>query len=186
VLTFPLPTPTAIAGEVRESLTVRHYGYDPTLAPAGKTALQVQLETDYDWWADRARDRAEYDREKDRIAEVVIQALDRRFPGLAQDVEALDVATPLTWERITGNWRGAYEAWLPSRDNIASSLRGGPRATLPGLDHFYMTGQWVCGGGLPVVAPTARGLIQTLCKRDHRPFTTTLATPALVHGGPVT
>jgi phytoene dehydrogenase-like protein len=182
VLTFPLPTPAEIAGEVRESLTVRHYGYDPTLAPAGKTAMQVQLETDYDRWAHLAGDRAEYDREKDRIAEAVIQALDGRFPGLAQDVEALDVATPMTWERITGNWRGAYEAWLPSRDNIKMSLRGGPRATLPGLDHFFMTGQWVSGGGLPVVAPVARGLIQTLCKRDSRPFTTTLATRALVRG----
>jgi phytoene dehydrogenase-like protein len=184
-LTFPLPTPAAIAGEVRESLSVRHYGYDPTLAPAGKSVVQVLLDTDYDRWAALAQDRADYDREKDRIAEVVLRALDQRFPGLAQDVEVVDVATPMTWERITGNWRGAYEAWLPSRANLKMSLRDGARTTVPGLGHFYMTGQWVTGGGLPVVAPAARGLIQTLCKRDNRPFTTSTTTRVPVPGGAV-
>ncbi len=76
------------------------------------------LDTDYDRWAGLARDRGQYDGEKDRIAETIIRTLDQRCPGLAQDAEALDVATPMTWERITGNWRGAYEAWLPTRGNI--------------------------------------------------------------------
>jgi phytoene dehydrogenase-like protein len=185
-LTFPLPTPAPIAGEVRESLTVRHYGYDPTLAPAGKSVLQVLLETDYEQWVGLARDRGPYDREKGRIAEAIVQALDGRFPGLAQDIEALDVATPLTWERITGNWRGAYEAWLPTRGSIATMLRGGGiRQTLPGLERFFMTGQWVSGGGLPAVAPAARSLVQGLCKRDHRPFVTSVATCPPTHRGPV-
>jgi phytoene dehydrogenase-like protein len=176
-LSFPLPTPAAIAGEVRDVLTVRHFGYDPTLAPAGKSVLVVRLETDYHWWVRQARDPGQYDREKDRIAAAVVQALDQRFPGLARDVEALDVATPLTWERLTGNWRGAYEAWLPTRGAIATLLRGGGmRPTLPGLDRFFMTGQWVSGGGLPAVAPAARGLVQRLCKRDKRPFVTSVAT----------
>lgn len=183
-LTFPLPTPAVIAGEVRESLMVRHYGYDPTLAPAGKSVLVVLLESDYDLWAGLARDRGQYEGEKDRIAEAVVQALDQRFPGLARDVEALDVATPMTWERITGNWRGAYEAWMPTRANLMASLRGGIRTTVPGLDGFYMTGQWVSGGGLPAVAPAARSLVKSLCKRDRRPFVTSVATHSPAQHGP--
>jgi phytoene dehydrogenase-like protein len=184
-LTFPLPTPAPIAGEVRESLTARHYGYDPTLAPAGKSVVQVLLDTDYDRWAGLARDRGQYESEKARIAEAVVEALDRRFPGLSREVEALDVATPMTWERITGNWRGAYEAWLPTRASFAKLLRGGGmRTTLPGLERFYMTGQWVSGGGLPSVAPAARGLVQKICKRDGRPFVTSVATHPPVHRGP--
>jgi phytoene dehydrogenase-like protein len=176
-LTFPLPTPAAIGGEVRESLMVRHYGYDPTLAPAGKSVLVARMETDYNWWEDLARDPGQYHSEKERIGEAVVQALDQRFPGLARDVEAQDVATPMTWERITGNWRGAYEGWLPSRSTIGMSLRGGMPRTLPGLERFFMTGQWVVpGGGLPGVAPAARGLIQQLCKRDNRPFVTSVVT----------
>jgi phytoene dehydrogenase-like protein len=185
-LVFPLATPTVIAGEVRESLTVRHYGYDPTLAPAGKSVLVVRFETDYDLWAGLAQDPGYYHGEKDRIGEAVVKAVDQRFPGLARDVEALDVATPMTWERITGNWRGAYEGWLPTRGTIAMSLRGGMRSTLPGLDRFFMTGQWTKpGGGLPGVAPAARGLIQTICKRDKRPFVTSVVTHAPAHAAPV-
>jgi phytoene dehydrogenase-like protein len=184
-VTFPLPTPAAIAGEIRESLTVRHFGYDPTLAPAGKSVLEVLLDTDYDLWARLACDRGQYDREKERIAEAVVQALAQRFPGLAQDVEALDVATPMTWERITGNWRGAYEAWLPTRRNIMNGLHGGIGSTLPGLERFYMTGQWVSGGGLPTVALAARLLVRTICKRDNRPFTTSVASRSPVGVGPV-
>jgi phytoene dehydrogenase-like protein len=185
-LTFPLPTPLAIAGEIRESLTARHFGYDPTLAPAGKSVVEVLLETDYDRWAALAHDQEQYNGEKDRIAEAVVTALDQRFPGLTGDVEARDVATPLTWERFTGNWRGAYEAWLPTRGSIVAMLRGGGmRTTLPGLDRFFMTGQWVSGGGLPTVAPAARHLIQRLCKRDQRPFATSVATCPPAHLGPV-
>jgi phytoene dehydrogenase-like protein len=184
VLTYPLPTPALIAGEVRESLTVRHYGYDPTLAPAGKSVVEVQLEADYDLWAGLERDRGRYDGEKARIAEAVVQALDQRFSGLARDVEALDVATPMTWERITGNWRGAYEAWLPTRANLMASLRGGIRTTLPGLDGFSMTGQWVSGGGLPSVAPAARSLVKNICRRDRRPFVTSVATHPPARRGP--
>ena len=177
--TFPLPTPAPIAGEVRESLTIRQYGYDPTLAPAGKSALVVRMESDYDWWAGLAREPERYHGEKARIGEAVVQALDQRFPGLAREVEALDVATPLTWERITGNWRGAYEGWLPTRRAVALNLRGGLPRTLPGLDRFHMTGQWVVpGGGLPGVAPAARSLIQTICKRDQRAFITSVVAQA--------
>jgi hypothetical protein len=79
-LTFPLPTPAAIAGDVRESLTVRPYGCDPTLAPAGKSVLDVQLETDYDLWSGLARDRGLYESEKVRIGEAVVQALDVATP----------------------------------------------------------------------------------------------------------
>ena len=114
-----------------------------------------------------------------------MQALDQRFPGLAQDVEALDVATPMTWERITGNWRGAYEAWLPTRANLLRSLRGGTRGTVPGLERFFMTGQWVSGGGLPAVAPAARSLVQNICRRDKRRFVTSIPTHPPAHRGPV-
>jgi phytoene dehydrogenase-like protein len=45
--------------------------------------------------------------------------------------------------------------------------------TLPGLNNFYMVGQWVQpGGGLPPAAYSGRNLIQILCKQDRRKFIT--------------
>jgi hypothetical protein len=66
-----------------------------------------------------------------------------------------------------------------------ASLRGGARTTLPDLDRCFMTGQWVSGGGLPSVAPAARNLVKTICKRDRQPFATSVATHPPAHGGPV-
>ena len=47
--------------------------------------------------------------------------------------------------------------------------------TLPGLQNFYMCGQWVQpGGGLPTGVMSARRLLQTLCKEDGKKFETTV------------
>jgi phytoene dehydrogenase-like protein len=45
--------------------------------------------------------------------------------------------------------------------------------TLPGLDSFYMVGQWVePGGGLPPAAQSGRNVIQVICKKDKKSFVT--------------
>jgi len=44
----------------------------------------------------------------------VLGALEQRILGIRDKVEMRDVATPVTWERYTGNRRGAYKRWLPS------------------------------------------------------------------------
>ncbi len=173
---FPLRTPVKIAGETRESLMVRHYGYDPTMAPPGKTAVVVMLPTNYDTWLKLAQDSEQYAAGKRAVADAVVAALDERFPGLAAAVEVTDVATPLTWASNTGNWRGAFEGWLPTRGAVGTMFRG-VRDTLPGLSHFYMVGQWITvGGGVPGVASAGRNLVKRLCKLDGKPFVTTSAT----------
>lgn len=47
------------------------------------------------------------------------------------------------------------------------------RKTLPGLENFYMTGQWVePGGTVAFVAVSGRNVIQLICKEDKKPFVT--------------
>jgi phytoene dehydrogenase-like protein len=108
--------------------------------------------------------------EKERIADDAIGALDKRFPGFASKVEMRDVATPMTWVRYTGNWRGSYEGWMFSAESFTTSMR----KTLPGLDNFYMARQWVNpGGGMPTAAMSGRNTIQVICHKEKRPFVTT-------------
>ncbi len=112
-----------------------------------------------------------YNAEKERIVDQVVAALDRRFPGMASQVEMRDVATPITFHRYTGNWQGTFEGWMitPKTFNLRMSK------ILPGLDNFYMTGQWVePGGGVPLAAYSGRNVIQILCKRDKKSFSTTI------------
>ncbi len=161
---------TAPDGKTYARLPVHHYGYDPTLAPAGKTMLNVMLECDrFEFWDDlRRNDRAAYREAKRQVADKVIAELDARYPGLEGQVEVVDVATPATFGRYTNNWAGSYEGWLPPGNFLADNNLP---TELPGLDRFFMIGQWtVPGGGLPPAIMQGRQLAQRLCHRDGRAF----------------
>jgi phytoene dehydrogenase-like protein len=79
----------------------------------------------------------------------------------------VDIATPATFERFTGNWQASYEGFLPTPKSVIASI---PK-TLPGLENFYMAGQWVqAGGGLPSGVITGRQVVMQMCKKDGIPF----------------
>ncbi len=170
--TFRLDRPVEIGDAVRENLNVRIYNQDPTLAPEGKTAVTLMMPSDYDYWKKLAGDRKAYERKKEEIVHTVTELLEQRFPGLSRQVEVTDVATPLTFERYTGNWKGSFEGWLITPQNAGVMMKP-MRQTLPGLKNFYMCGQWVePGGGLPTAIMSARRLLKTICREDRKKFTT--------------
>ena len=81
-----------------------------------------------------------------------------------------DYIQPMTWVRYTGNWKGSYEGWQMMTFGFGKRME----KTLPGLDGFYMVGQWVePGGGIPGVSPSGRNAIQIICKKDKKKFTAT-------------
>jgi phytoene dehydrogenase-like protein len=167
-----LKEPVTIAGQAREAIGYRHFAYDPSMAPKGKALVQVMMESNYAYWKELAGDQERYDAEKQQAAIKVMELLEPSFPGLTAAVDMVDVTTPLTTERYTGNWQGSIEGWYPAGDNV-DLMRKGISKTLPGLDSFYMTGQWVePGGGVPGVAPSGRNIIQLICRRDGVKFKT--------------
>ena len=85
----------------------------------------------------------------------------------------IDIATPLTFERYTGNWKGCFEGWLITPEN-SKVLMKPMSQSIPGLSNFYMCGQWVePGGGLPTAVMSGRRLVKRICKEDGRRFRTT-------------
>ena len=169
-ISFPLSPAIEIDGKLRDRLSFKAYNFDPHLAPEGKSVIVLMLSSDYDRWAELGKDPERYAAEKEAACEAVLDALEQRIPGIREKVEMRDVATPLTWERYTGNWRGAYEGWLPT----ASSFMMQMKKTLPGLDRFHMIGQWTTpGGGLPPAVSGGRHVVQVICKRDGKRFVAT-------------
>lgn len=167
-LSYPLAKPIKLAGEDKSTMNVRSYCFDPTMAPPGKNTLIVQFETNYDYWHELRQNPELYRNEKENILKAVIAGLEERFPGIAATIEMTDLATPITWERYTGNWRGAYEGWMFDSDFSTSSSM---RKTLPGLKSFYMAGQWVNpGGGIPTAVMSGNHTIQMICRQDNRKF----------------
>jgi len=166
-----LDQPIKIGGSEKHYLKAHIFNFDPTLAPAHKTVISVMMHTDFEYWNDLRKDDTKYKAEKDKVADTVIAILDKRFPGLAQQVEMRDVASPTTFVRYTGNWKGSYEGWQVTPDTWSFGKL--MRKTLPGLENFYMAGQWVQpGGGLPAVAMSGRNVIQIICKKEKREFRT--------------
>ncbi len=168
-IALELTEPFAVGGVEQKFLDLHIYNFDPTLAPEGKTVLTSLIQTDYQYWKDLRENDALYKAEKERIADKVVALLDKRFPGLAGQVEMRDVSSPTTFVRYTGNWKGSFEGWqvTPKTWNLGQVMK----KSLPGLNNFYMAGQWVePGGGLPAVAMSGRNVIQIICKKEKREF----------------
>jgi phytoene dehydrogenase-like protein len=162
-----LDEPVMIGGRKHNTLRPMIYNFDAALAPANKTLLRLLLPTDYEYWKSLAGTPERYQAEKEAAARTIISLLDRRYPGLASNVDMWDVATPLTFERYTGNRKGSFIGW----DLTPKTFMMRMGKTLPGLQNFYLAGHWVePGGGLPMVALSGRNVVQLICRRDKRPF----------------
>ncbi len=170
-----LHTPLPLGGVDVETVEIRHYGYDPTMAEPRKSSVAVLLKADYDFWDALAGNPEAYASEKQRILAAVTDVVLARFPKAKGRIEVVDVATPLTFQRYTGNWRGSTEGILIRTGNLTRQIS----KTLPGLDDFYQVGQWVQpGGGLPSGVMTGREVAQSICARDRHTFRTTKAARA--------
>jgi phytoene desaturase len=156
--------PIIVGGFRNEHLYLRIYNEDPAFAPAGHTMVQAMISTEYDWWATRG---AHYQHEKDLVAERVLASIDRYLPGVKDSVQMMDVATPLTYWRNARAWRGAFEGWIPQ----SAAFTHVPKQ-LPGLDRFYMAGQWVePGGGVPLAVMSGRQVAEIICAAMGHSFT---------------
>jgi len=160
---FSLAEPFDVGPQRVNTVVLRTFNYSDAFAPEGKTVIQATFDSDWDYWRVLREDPPAYDAEKRRVAAAVLARLERHYPGLSGQVEMTDVATPFTTWRYTRNHRGSYMGWLPTPQQMMTTL---PR-TLPGLDRFAMAGQWVMpGGGVPTCLISGRDAVRILCAQD--------------------
>ncbi len=175
-VTYILPEAQFAGGKQQTKITIHNKFYDSDAAPAGKSALTAFLDSDYTWWKDIAADPENYRMEKERCAEVVLSVLEMGHPGIRERVEVVDVSTPLTRERYTGNWMGAMQARKPNSSMIRSLLQASPTYSDPKIAGFHMAGQWVeSWGGITTAAQSGRKVIKAMCKVDGKIFSSTKA-----------
>ncbi|MEB3218471.1 MAG: hypothetical protein VKN72_19860 [Nostocales cyanobacterium 94392] len=70
-VSYLLNQPVVIAGEECRKISVKHYCFDPSLAPPGKSVLIVMLRTTYDYWQ-RICGRKIYDAEQIQESGILI------------------------------------------------------------------------------------------------------------------
>ena len=179
-LIFEMEKPLTIAGEMHQWMAVINHCFDPSMAPAGKSEVEVWFDTDYDFWEKLSLNRNEYKKEKKRIADHAIRELEKRWPGFVSQVEVTDVPTPVTYHRYTGNWKGSPDGWYITPQNMGTME---PLRTVPGLGGLYMAGQWTSPfTGTVIAALSGRQIIQLLCRKDRKKFVTAKPTARLLQG----
>ncbi|MBN1760919.1 MAG: NAD(P)/FAD-dependent oxidoreductase [Chitinispirillaceae bacterium] len=167
-----LEKPIRIADEDHRWMSVIHHCFDPSMAPPGKSSVEVWFATDYAYWKALSGDHKKYEEEKKRIADCTIAHLDRKWPGFAGQVEVVDIPTPVTYARYTGNWRGSPDGWYVTRENM---MKSGMLRSLPGLNGLYMVGHWTAPfTGTVRAALSGRQVMQIICRRDRRRFKASL------------
>jgi phytoene dehydrogenase-like protein len=128
-------------------------------APDGCTAVTTALMGDsYDFWK-ACRQNGTYEAEKQRVAEAFIRELAQQYPQTKGKVAVWDVATPLTYERYLGSYKGSWMS-LTRKDTPNVSYPSKPES----IQRVYFAGQRLqTPGGLPVALVTGRTAVQQLC-----------------------
>ena len=175
-LVLLLDPPVTVANHRYESIEAQLYGFDKSMAPAGKGTIKVELPASYAYWKQLYSDnREKYKQEKQKVAEQVIEILERHFRGIKKQVEVIDVCTLMTWERYMGGSQGWFN--LPNRKldfTMRQDLSDKKfETTLPGLSNFYFVGVWATAmGSLAHNANSGKTIIRRICKKDGKEFKT--------------
>jgi phytoene dehydrogenase-like protein len=169
-----LDEPAVIANHKNESIEMQIYGFDKTMAPPGKGTIKVELISGWSYWKQLYADKPKYEAEKQKIAQQVIDIIEKRFPGIKNQIEVIDVTTLMTMERYLNGTHG----WLnfPNKKFSFGGSVGakGGQSTLPGLSNFYFAGAWATMlGALFGNARSGRNAIQDICKKDKKKFRAT-------------
>jgi len=162
-----------VGGQKKEWFTLKNFCFDSTLAPKGKSVVECTIWTDdFEYWEKLYANPEAYKAEKERILKEFSEILEKKYPGFISSIEVTDVASPMTYVRYTANYRGKYMTWNMTPDLIKRHRL--IKKTLPGLDNFWLSGMWVMApGGLPTGAKCSRDVLQMICRKDKKKFTTT-------------
>ena len=167
------PAEERARGEARTTVITLHSPSfrDSSLAPPGKGTLVIQCPAYFAyhnaWETGPGLERGDaYRRLKQTFADTLLDRVERDLiPTLRQHIEIMEVATPLTFQRYTGNRDGSIMGHRPTRKNIHARLA---RIQTP-VRRLWMGGQWAeYGGGVPMATKAAVNA-SLLILRDLRP-----------------
>lgn len=167
---MPLRNPVTVGRDVLDRVTFQIYNFDSGLCSEGKTLITALIPSTYSFWKAKWDQGEEaYKAAREGISKALLDNLNLRFPGLLEQVDFADLATPVTYERETGNYRGSYEGWLPT----PASLRLSVPQQVKNVSNLWLAGHWVSpGGGMPPAAFTGRKAVEEICIQSGKEFET--------------
>jgi prolycopene isomerase len=154
---WPGPQPPASFEEVARdgnyskqpsAMATIYSNIDPTCCPKGKSVVATMVLAtpelfDAALGTDRHRGR-DYKALKDRLLPQLLDKMERALGvgDLREHAEVLELSTPVTIERFTGNRDGAYVGWRYSADQAGHLI-----SQQSPVENLFLCGHWVAPGG---------------------------------------
>jgi prolycopene isomerase len=115
---------------------------EPASVQKGKFVMGVVVLSGYEPWKNLTQKA--YEEKKSEYAKLLIQRIEKVIPNFSSMIETMEVATPLTMERTTGNHHGAIYGFSPSVEQ--SGIR---RLNLKTrfVKNLYLASAWTRPGG---------------------------------------
>lgn len=144
-----------------DKLNIRFCNYG-SFAPAGKTMLQGMYKCEPGYWEElHEKDVELYKKEKERVANEILDRMEKHWPGIKENIEVKDVATPYTTIRYTLHKNGSMGG-CRCTDEI---LKNKANHKIPNLDNFYLAGHWIYSMGVVPALLSGRNVVD-LIKED--------------------
>jgi len=158
---WQLDEPIKYAGKDVTEIGFSNYAVYEGYAPKGCTALTTAFMGDtYDFWK-KAKEEGRYDKEKRELAEQISRAFCRKYPQAEGNIEVIDIATPLTYERYTGAYHGSWMTIQGPGDKM-----GNYPGFVQSVGGLYFSGHRIVPpGGHPSALAAGRMAAQMVCRQ---------------------
>ncbi|MDR2233318.1 MAG: NAD(P)/FAD-dependent oxidoreductase [Tannerella sp.] len=171
ILQTPIPKwkltePITCAGKTITEIGFNNYFGHEGYAPEGCTTLTTTFTGDtYLFWK-KAKEEGRYEDEKRLLSDQIRHAICQKYPQATDNIEVIDIATPLTYERYTGAYHGS---WM-SITGLGKKMRTYP-GFLKKISGVYFAGhRLMTPGGLPVALYSGHKAAQMICRQYNVMF----------------
>jgi len=149
-----------VGGIQYNCVKLTNYSEHKSYAPSGCTSLTIRFTGDsYAFWKEHKKNGT-YEEQKDLLAAELKKIIENNLPRLKDKIEVINIATPLTYERYTGSYKGAWMTVLLK--NKSASL---PRCISSDYKHLYFAGfRTRAPGGLPIAVISGFKAAQYVCR----------------------
>jgi len=163
---WQLDEPIKYAGREITEIGFNNYARYEGYAPQGCTSLTTAFMGDtYGYWRN-VKDEGRYNEEKRTLAEQITRALCRKYPHAEGNIEVIDIATPLTYERYTGAYHGSWMTVQGPGDKVKNYP-----GFVKSVSGLYFAGHRIMPpGGHPSALASGRMAAQLVCRRFDTVF----------------
>ena len=149
-----------IGGIEYDDITLTNYAEHTSYAPPGCSALTCMFTGDnYDYWK-KQKENGTYEQVKQELAENLRCIIEKHMPHLIDKIEVINIATPLTYERYAGSFKGAWMTVL-----LKQKIPSLPKCKSAAYERLYFVGfRTKAPGGLPIAMLSGYKAAQHICR----------------------